>query len=141
MLEVTAASVAIVVVACAVRAPGPPTSVEAVSVLGSAVGCVALATAIGMRLSVTPPHRADLRDPRDTPAPPGSMALYSLRLASITTLSGAGLHRCRDGPVRRVPLLLTTALLAWSARSLLRTARRWADPEQRAAVVTAIASG
>ena len=141
MLEVTAASVAIVVVACAVRAPGPPTSVEAVSVLGSAVGCVALATAIGMRLSVTRPHRADLRDPRDTPAPPGSMALYSLRLASITTGLGLVFTGAAMGRSVAVPLLLTTALLAWSARSWLRTARRWADPEQRAAVVTAIASG
>ena len=94
-----------------------------------------------MRLSVTRPHRADLRDPRDTPAPPGSMALYSLRLASITTGLGLVFTGAAMGRSVAVPLLLTTALLAWSARSWLRTARRWADPEQRAAVVTAIASG
>ena len=52
------------------------------------VSCTAVVLATCLRLSIRTPHRADLRGHRDTPAPPAAMAVYSVRLATVTTLIG-----------------------------------------------------
>ncbi len=141
VLEVTAGVVTVVLLACALRAPSAPTAAEAVAVLASALACTALATTTALHLSVTRPHRADLQGPRDTPAPPGSMALYSLRLAGSTTL--LGLLFAAAATTQSVPasLLLAFGVLGGAAWSRRRTAIRWDDPVQRARVVAVVSSG
>ena len=94
-----------------------------------------------MRLSVTRPHRADLRGARDTPAPPGAMALYSVRLASTTTLLGLLFSAATYSSLWEPPVLLTLLLLLWSLASWSGTRRRWRSPEVRAHVVTTVAAG
>lgn len=141
VLEVCGGAVLVVITLCGLRAGRAPTPVEAMCVLGSAIGCVALVTAMCLRLSVTRPHRADLQGPRDTPAPPGAMASYSVRLATTTTLLGVlfSLASFTDSPV--VPLLLTVGAVAFSVWSQRRTRLLWRAPATRAAVVTTVSAG
>lgn len=141
VLEVTGGAVAVVVIACSVRAPGAPSLPEALAVLASAVSCAALVTSTALHLSVTRPHRAELQGSRDTPAPPGSMALYSLRLAGTTTLIGLLFAAGAQRQDVITPVVLATGLLAWSAWSWSRTRRQWADPAVRAAVVATVSAG
>jgi hypothetical protein len=105
------------------------------------VSCTALVVATAMHLSVTRPHRADLRGPRDTPAPPGTMAVYSARLAVVTTTVGLFFSAATWGRSVVPVLVLTLGLLAWAAFSWSRTRRRWADPVVRARVVSTVSAG
>lgn len=139
--EVCSAPVALVLVGAGLRASAPPDLVDIVATVGAAVSCTALVVATAMRLSVTRPHRADLRGPRDTPAPPGTMAVYSARLALVTTTIGLGFSAATIGDSILPPLLLTLGLLAWAAYSWSRTRRLWSDPVRRAHVVTTVAAG
>jgi hypothetical protein len=139
--EVCSIPVLLVLVGAGLRASRPPDLVDLVSVLGAAVSCVALVVATAMHLSVTRPHRADLRGPRDTPAPPGTMAVYSARLAVVTTTVGLVFSAATFGRSIVPPLLVTVGLLCWAAYSWTRTQRRWSDPLVRANVVTTVAAG
>ena len=38
-------------------------------------------------------------------------------------------------------VLLTISIVLWSARSLMRSGRRWADPVVRSRVVTTVSTG
>src|SRR4029450_11394147 len=85
--EVCLVAVALTLLAGSLRVDGPPpTPAQAVALTACAVVTGLRVVATCMRLSVTRPHRADLRGPRDTPAPPGAMAAYSARLALSTRL-------------------------------------------------------
>jgi len=139
--EVVSGAVIIVLVGAAARASNAPNLVDLVSAVGASLSCVALVVASCMRLSVTRPHRAELRGARDTPAPPGSMALYSLRLASITTCVGLVFSAATLGDVWQFPVCVTLLLLAWSLWSWTRTKTLWNDPEVRVRVVTTVAAG
>jgi hypothetical protein len=95
-----------------------------------------------MRLSVHRPHRADLRGARDTPAPPGAMAVYSVRLSLVTTLTGLVLYLMSYAePWPWLPLLAAVPLTVRALLSLLRGAEEWSTPQVRARVVAAVASG
>jgi hypothetical protein len=139
--EVVSGAVLIVLVGAGVRASSPPDLVDLLSAVGACVSCVALVVATCMRLSVTRPHRAELRGPRDTPAPPGSMALYSLRLAAVTTCVGLVFSVATLADVWQFPVCVTMLLLAWALWSWMRTRRLWEDPLVRVRVVTTVAAG
>ncbi len=139
--EACAASVALVLVGAALRASEIPDLTDVVAVLGAAVSCTALVVATSMHLSVTRPHRADLRGPRDTPAPPGTMALYSARLALATTTAGLFFFAATLAPTPLPSLVLTGGLLLWAAWSWSRTRRRWDDPAVRARAASTVAFG
>lgn len=141
VLEVAAICVGVVVVASAWRSSTAPTTAQLVAVLACAASCTMLVTSTAMHLSVTRPHPADLQGPRDTPAPPGSMALYSLRLAATTTCLGMLFAASGLTGDPLPPLLLALGLGLWSAWSWRRTAARWRDPVVRARVVEAVAAG
>jgi hypothetical protein len=141
VLEVVSGSVVLVLVGAGLRASSVPDPVDVVCVVGASVSCVALVVATCMRLSVTRPHRADLRGARDTPAPPGTMALYSARLAIVTTTVGLLFSLATFGAPWQAPVLFTAGLLAWAARSWSGTRQRWAQPSVRARVVATVASG
>jgi hypothetical protein len=142
LAEVCAGVVVLAVIAAALRAPQAPTPTELAAVAGSAVACTASVVATCLHLSIRRPHRADLRGPRDTPAPPGSMAVYSARLASVTTLTAVLLSLASFAdPWPWLPLLLAVPLTCRALLALLRTGREWNDPQVRARVVLSVASG
>ncbi len=141
VLEVVGGAVLLVLVAAGVRASSAPDALDLLCAVGASLSCLALVVAMCLRLSVTRPHRAELRGARDTPAPPGTMAVYSVRLAGATTLLGLVFSVATFGSSAVVPVLLTLGVLAWSAASWSRTRRIWADPARRARVVATVASG
>ncbi len=69
------------------------------------------------------------------------MAVYSARLASVTTLVGVVFSVATFGRSVVVPVVVTAAVLGWAAWSWVRTRRRWADEQVRATVVATVASG
>ncbi len=138
--EVVLLAVLTSVVVASLRA-GIPSAVELAAVVGSAVSCCAVVVGTCMRLSVERPHRADLRGPRDTPAPPGTMAIYSLRLALTATPIGLLFSILTLADQAWPAVLTTVAVVALAARSLRRSTRRWSDPHVRARVVATVAAG
>jgi hypothetical protein len=142
LAEVCLAAVLVAVLAAAIRAPQPPTLTQVAAVLASVVACTASVVATCMSLSVHRPHRADLRGARDTPAPPGSLAVYSVRLSVITTLTALTLSLASHAkPWPWLPLLVAVPLTVRAALATLRVGREWAQPLVRAQVVTTVASG
>jgi hypothetical protein len=139
--EVVGGAIVIVLLGAGLRASDPPDLQDLLCAVGAAVGCAALVVSMCLRLSVTRPHRAELRGPRDTPAPPGAMAVYSVRLAAATTTVGLAFSVGTFGSRWWLPVVLTAGLLAWSARSWSRTRRAWADDTVRAGIVVTVASG
>ena len=140
VLEVVGLAVVVAVVAGSVRA-GVPTPLDVMAVACSALSCTLLVVASCLHLSVTRPHRAELRGPRDTPAPPGTMALYSVRLATMTTLVSLGFALSSIARSWPALLLMSAATLLLAARSWMRTRKRWDDPAVRARVVATVSTG
>jgi Co/Zn/Cd efflux system component len=142
LAEVCVGAVLLAVLAAAVRAPEAPTLTQLMAVLASAVACITSVVATCMLLSVRRPHRADLRGARDIPAPPGSMAVYSVRLSAMTTLTAIMLSFVSYAtPWPWLPLVVAVPLTVRALLALLRIAREWDDPGVRAQVVTSVASG
>ncbi len=123
----------------AVRA-GMPTPAEALAVVLALLVVVGQAVSAGLRWSAKSPYAVDLRSARATPAPPLAMVGYSLRLALATTFTGLFFATLaavdRTGPM----VVVAVVLLAVSAWRMVRAARRWSDPERRAAVVAVVAA-
>ena len=140
--EVCLVAVALTLLAGSLRVDGPaPTAAQAAALAACAVVTVLRVVATCMRLSVTRPHRADLRGPRDTPAPPGAMAAYSARLALSTTLLAVLFSTASTSSDWRFPALLAVPFVLLSVRNILASARLWHDRAVRAQVVHAVASG
>lgn len=139
--EVCVVAVVLAIVAGAPRAGRPPTAAEAVALVGCAVVSVARVVATCMRLSLLRPHRAELRGPRDTPAPPGAMAAYSVRLAVSTTLVAVLFSGASQLDDWRLPAALVVPFVLLSARRLVGSTRLWMDPSLRARLVATVSSG
>jgi hypothetical protein len=139
--EVCAIAVALALVAGAIRTQQVPTASEGVAFGGCALVSVARVVATCMRLSLVRPHSAQLLGPRDTPAPPGAMAAYSVRLAVSTTLVGVLFSVASQVDDWRLPAALVVPFLLFSARRLVGSSRMWLDPTLRARVVATVSSG
>lgn len=139
--EVCLVAVAVTVLAGSLRAGRAPTASEAVALLACAATTVLRVVATCMELSVRRPYRADLRGPRETPAPPGVMAAYSVRLALSTTLVGIVLSGLAGVADWWWPAAVATPLCLLGIRRLLAAARAFTDPVVRSRVVTTVASG
>ena len=142
VLTETVLGAAVLAAACgALRAPGAPTSAELSALLVSLVTCTAVVVAGCLSCSVRRPHRAELWGPRDAVAPPGALALASVRLAAPTALVGvllssvAAVGEPLAAPVVAAPVLLLCVL------SVRRSLRRWADPVARARIVQVVSAG
>jgi hypothetical protein len=125
----------------AVHAAGRPTTSDLVSLVGGALACAAVVVATCLHISVQRPGRAELRSNRDTPAPPAAMAVYSARLATVTTLLGLVFGTTAHQADWRLPAIFAIALVTLGAVSVLRTMRRYDDPAVHARIVTAVSSG
>ena len=139
--EVVGGSVLLVLGGASLRAAEAPTLQDVLCAVGAALSCTAVVVAVCLRLSITRPHRADLRGPRDTPAPPGTMAIYSARLAGTTTFVGLLFSASTLGTAPAVPVVLTLGLLTWATWSWSRTRRMWTQVSVRTHVVTTVAAG
>jgi len=139
--EVVALAVTAALVGGAARAPSPGSVTPVTATIASALAVGALVVASSMRASVRHPHKADLRGPRDTPAPPGVMALHSLRLAVLTTLVGLLFSGASFLSQWWLPLVLAVPFVAWAGLSLVDSSRSWSDAQVRARVVTTVSGG
>ena len=138
LFEVLLAAAAVTLLMASLRA-GRPTVAEVVALLCATLVVATQVVSASMRWSIARPFAADLRSARATPAPPVVMAGYSARLAMVTTFTGliySGLSELGD---IRIVVSVTVVLLAFSARNLLRAARRWNDPVTRSRVVAVVA--
>jgi hypothetical protein len=123
------------------RARYVPDGISVAAVIASVFIATSLVVASCLRVSLCHPHRADLLGPRDTPAPPGAMAIYAARLTMM-----AGVPAALFSVFARLglgwPILATSiVLLAWTVGSILGTVRRWGDPHVRARVAATVAAG
>jgi hypothetical protein len=139
--EVTLLSVAASLAGGLIRVPAPQHAGEVTATVAAALVATGLVVSSSLRAAVSSPHRADLRGPRDTPAPPGVMALHSLRLAVLTTFVGLFFSGLAFIPVWWFPLVAAVPFLAWSGLSLVETGRTWADPTTRARIVITVSGG
>jgi len=120
---------------------GGATAAEVSGLLSAVVGDDRLGVGSALRLSVERPHRAELRGRRDTPAPPGTMAVYSVRMAMQTTFRRTVRRRARRRAACVAPAARRAADRA--ARAAFGADRRggWRDPARRARVVSVVAAG
>lgn len=139
--EVCLACSAISVVAGATRARGDLSLVDVVAVAVNVIACTAVVVASCLRSSVVHPHRAEMRGPRDTPAPPGAMAAHSARLAVQTTLVGLLMTAVSLTREAAAPLLLGLAIVLLTGISVRRSLALYANPAIRANVATTVATG
>jgi hypothetical protein len=132
----------VLTLACGVLRTGrTPTATEAVALGASGLIAMLRVLALCLELSIRHPHRADLRGPRDTPAPPGVMAAYSARLALSTTMIAVIFSALAQAGAWQWPAAVALPFLLLSIRRLLAAAREWDEPFTRARVVTTVASG
>ena len=123
------------------RAPPPKSGAEVTAAVVAALACTALVVASGMRASLRNPHRADLAGTRDTPAPPGVMAIHSVRLAVMTTLMSLMFSASALGGVWWFPILMAIPVFAWAGLSLIESEKAWLHPHVRGFVVTTVSGG
>lgn len=138
---VTGVPALLAVVVGAVAIQEPPSAVQLSAVLAAAVSGVMISVARGLRSSLDRPQKADLLGPRDTPAPHGLMAFYSLDLAGRCTLSAVWLSLSLLGDAWWLPVLMAVPVILLAAMSLAGTERRWADFTVRSRVITSVAYG
>lgn len=141
LTETVLGAVVLAAVAGSLRSPGTPTPAEITAIIASGGVCTVVVVTVALSASVRRPHRADLLGPRDAVAPPGSLALASLRLATPTALVGLVLGAAAQTGVWWVPLVLAVPPLLLCGLSLHRSALSYADPLARARIVQAVSAG
>jgi hypothetical protein len=127
------------VAVAAVRA-GVPSLPEVSALVSTLVVVTVQVVGAAMRWSAKRPYAVDLRSARATPAPPSMMVAYSARLALSTTVTGLFFSALSQSDDWSLSVLFAIAFLSWSGLRLLRARRLWADPPQRARVVTTVAA-
>ena len=141
LAETVGAAVVISAAAGSLRSPGTPTAAEVVAIAVSGVTCAAVVVATCLSLSVRNPHRADLAGPRDAVAPPGALALASVRLAAPAGAVGICLEGLSQTGVWWAPLLVGLPVLALAALWLRRSLARYAEPVRRSRIVQVVSAG
>ncbi|MEI7779552.1 MAG: hypothetical protein WCJ42_08985 [Actinomycetes bacterium] len=141
MFETTGLAVAVGMSGGLLRARFSPDRISVAATLASVLVATTLVMASCLRLSVVHPHRADLLGSRDTPAPPGAMALYAARLTALAGIPAAAFSIFARLQVGWPVLVSAVLLLTWAGMSIRGTIRRWDDPMVRANVAATVASG
>jgi hypothetical protein len=139
--EVAGVAIALTLVAGSFRTGRLPSVHEVAAIMACAAAVLLRVLATCMTLAVTRPHRADLRGPRDTPAPPGVMAAYSVRLAVSTTLVAVVFAGLAEVATWQWSVLVALPLVLLSLRRLVRAASAWSVPATQARVASVVASG
>lgn len=141
ILETTLLAVAVAMSGGLLRARYAPDALGVAAVLASTLVAAAVVLATCLRLTIARPHRADLLGPRDTPAPPGSMAAYAVRLTVMAGFPAATFSIFARLELGWPILLLAAVMIGWAGVSILRTIRRWQDPAVRVRVAVTVAAG
>jgi len=128
-------------VGVAAFAPSSPTTAEAVALVAAGLSSAAWMTATAVRQSIRRPFQADLRGNRDTPAPPGVMAGYSLRLAGAAGVLGLLLAATAQLQAVRAAAVVGTIVLMMALARLALSVRAWRRPEVRSRVFMTVAFG
>ncbi len=140
LTETVLAAVVIAAVAGSLRSPGTPTTAEVVGIIVSGLACTAVVVSRCLASSVRHPHRADLTGPRDAVAPPGALALASLRLVMPSALVGFVLEQATRFDWW-LPLLVSLPVFLLCGLSLARSLQLWSRPMVRARVVQVVSAG
>jgi hypothetical protein len=141
LAETIVGSALVAAVAGSLRTVDTPSVADAAALLGCIASCAAVVLATCVHISLRRPGRAELRGSRDTPAPPAAMAVYSVRLATMTTLIGLTFGEAARLGSWQVPAVFTAALVVLSGLSVLRNMREWDTPQARSTVVAAVSNG
>jgi hypothetical protein len=139
--EVCLASAALSTIVAALRSDRAPGPADLAAVICALVACTTAVVAVCSDLSVSRPHRADLRGARDTPAPPGAMVSYSVRLATVATVLGMTFGGLAQTGSWIPTVLLCVTIVCLGVVSVQRDLRRYAEVGRRAFVVTTVAHG
>jgi hypothetical protein len=139
--ETSLVCVLIAVGAALLRVHGTATAAEVTGLVAAIVATAVSVLGTSLRLSVERPHRADLRGRRDTPAPPGAMAVYSVRMAAQTTIAGLLVAGTSATGVWWAPVVAAAPFVLLGLRSIAVAGRTWASPAGRARVVLTVAAG
>jgi len=141
LTETVLAAVALAVLAGSLRSTGAPTTSELSGIAAAGLTCSAVVVAQCLRASVRRPHGADLSGPRDAVAPPGALAIASVRLAVPTALVGLVLAAAATTGTWWLPVACAVPLLLASGLSVGRTLRRFDRPSTRWQLASAAAAG
>ena len=141
LAETVLAAVVLAAVAGSLRSPGAPTGAEVAAIVAAGLVSTAVVVAIALAGSVRRPHRADLAGPRDAVAPPGALALASIRMAVPTAVVGILISGTTQLGAWWWPLVMAVPLLLACGLSLHRSLRRYADPLVRARIVQVVSAG
>lgn len=141
LLLVIGAATTVTTAGVALLAQDTPTAAEAVALVCGAVASTAWVVVTCVRWSVKNPHQADLRGSRDTPAPPGVMIGYSLRLALAAGGIGLLMVAAAQLQATRAALVVTVAVLVAAGIRTLLTVASWRRPAVRARALMTTAFG
>lgn len=139
--ETVLAAVVVAAVAGAAGSTELPTAAQLSAMLSAGLACSAAVIALCLRASVRRPHRAELRGPRDSVAPPGALAVASARLALPCACIAIAVAAAASSGVVWLPVLVAVPVLALAGLSLLRSGRTYRDPMARARIVQVVATG
>lgn len=139
--ETIAAAIVIAAFTGSLRSPGLPTVTTLSAIVAGSIGCWSLVVATCMWLSVTRPHRADLRGPRDSVAPPGALAAASAWLAVPAGTLGLLLEVASQSQVWWLPPVLVVPVVVAALLWLRRSLAAYAETVQRAHVVQVVSAG
>lgn len=128
-------------VAGSVRSPGSPSVAVVVAMAAGIATCCAFVVACSLSMSVRHPHRADLRGPRDSIAPPGALVMASARLAVPTAFTCISLESATGAGLWWLPILICLPLTVSTVRHTRIVLRVWDDPVARARVVQTVSAG
>ena len=141
LTEICLIACALTLLGGASRSKGPLTLTDVTTLVATVAACTGSVVAASLRLSVRRPHRAQMSGPRDTPVPPGSMAVYSARLAASTTLVALVVVAGGQSELWWAPLALASCITVISMLSVRRTVREFETPLVRTTVLTTVANG
>ena len=141
LTETVLVAVALAAGSGSLRAPGTPTGAELTALLSSAALCTVAVVTLALSASVRRPSAAELTGPRDAVAPPGALALASVRLALPTAAIGMVLGIAAGTGSWWLPPALALPVLGLCALSAARTVGLWRDPVHRSFVVHRVANG
>jgi hypothetical protein len=141
LVETVAGAIVVVLAVGTLRSPGVPTAAQLTAIASAAIACGAVVVATCMAMSVDRPYRADLNGPRDAVAPPGALALASMRLALPAGLIGILLGGSAQSGIWWLPPVVATPLVAVSLLWLRQSLSSYGDVQVRARIVQTVASG
>ncbi|HUR51110.1 MAG TPA: hypothetical protein VMZ11_03195 [Mycobacteriales bacterium] len=141
LAETVAAAVFLAALAGGVRSPGSPTPSQLSAIVFSGLACTAVVVAVCLSSSVRRPHHALLRSPRDSIAPPGALALASLKLSAPAAMVGLLFSGAAQSGLVWVPPLLAVPVVALAVLSVLRSLATYDQPLPRARVVSVVSAG